>query len=134
MAGTTTHITRGGIWSCKIGEALGANVPDGGDAPMRDAVARAFSRVTGEEPEFIFSGWSAKLTEGERACVEDRGPDWSKMTREVPFDVTDAMVERLRESLWSTWGAGRQTTDWPSRDDLRAALAAALYGGTIVDA
>lgn len=40
--------------------------------------------------------------------------------------VDEAMVGRLRTSLWSTWGANRQTTDWPSNDQLRAALAAAL--------
>jgi hypothetical protein len=38
----------------------------------------------------------------------------------------DAMVERLRDSLWSTWGRNRQTTDWPSREQLRAALEAAF--------
>jgi hypothetical protein len=43
-----------------------------------------------------------------------------------PVPVDDAMIERLRESLWSTWGRGRQTTDWPSRVDLREALVAAL--------
>jgi hypothetical protein len=43
-------------------------------------------------------------------------------------EVDNAMVERLRESLWSTWGAGRQTTDWPTRAQLRAALDAAIGG------
>lgn len=41
-------------------------------------------------------------------------------------NVTDDMVERLRRSLWATWGEGRQTTDWPSERQLRAALEAAL--------
>lgn len=40
--------------------------------------------------------------------------------------VTDAEVEALRESLWSTWGKDRQTTDWPSRAQLAAGLKAAL--------
>lgn len=42
--------------------------------------------------------------------------------------LTDDAVEKLRASLWSTWGAGRQTTDWPSHGHLREALAAALPG------
>lgn len=41
-------------------------------------------------------------------------------------EVTEETVERFRAKLWSTWGAGRQTTDWPSREELRAALLAAL--------
>jgi hypothetical protein len=50
--------------------------------------------------------------------------------RSAPAVVVDeAMVERLRASLWGSWGADRQTTDWPSRDELRAALAAALNQG-----
>lgn len=35
-------------------------------------------------------------------------------------------VERLRESLWATWGRNRQTTDWPSRAQLRDAFLAAI--------
>jgi hypothetical protein len=46
-----------------------------------------------------------------------------------PSLVTDEMVERLRESLWSTWGRGRRTTDWPSRWQLREALQVALSEG-----
>lgn len=60
------------IWSCKIGET--ASIPDGADAPMRQAVVRAYREITGTEPEFIFSGWGAELTEPERAVVEDREP------------------------------------------------------------
>lgn len=41
-------------------------------------------------------------------------------------EVTPDMVERLRRSLWSTWGADRQTTDWPSDEQLRTALEAAI--------
>lgn len=68
------RIVPGGIWQCKVGEASAASIPQGADAPMRDAVQRAFRRVTGEDAEFVFSGWSAELTEGERAVVEDRMP------------------------------------------------------------
>jgi hypothetical protein len=41
---------------------------------MRQAVAEAYERITGIEPDFIFSGWGAELNESERAVVEDRLP------------------------------------------------------------
>lgn len=63
----------GRIWSCKIGEV--ASTPQGADFPMRDAITKAYREVTGEEPVFIFSGWGAELTEGERAVVENRLPE-----------------------------------------------------------
>lgn len=62
------------IWSCKIGEASPGQVPPGADAPMREAVERAYREITGEDPKFIFSGWGAELDEGERAVVENRLP------------------------------------------------------------
>ena len=62
-------------WSCKIGEVDPCVVPQGADFPMRRAVERAYHEITGEWPEFIFSGWGATLTESERAVVGDRLPD-----------------------------------------------------------
>lgn len=67
------------MWYCKIGECDPAEVPEGGDAPMRDAISRAYERTTGQQPEFIFSGWGADLTEPQRACVEDRMPAWTSL-------------------------------------------------------
>jgi hypothetical protein len=60
------------IWDCKIGEvdAIGSGM----DLPMRAAVAKAYHEITGEEPDFIFSGWGGQLTEPERAVVENREP------------------------------------------------------------
>ena len=57
------------IWECKIGGKV-SFMPRGADAPMREAIAKAFREVTGEEPEFIFSGWGAELTEGEKLVLE----------------------------------------------------------------
>jgi len=57
------------IWACKIGEIDSAKLPKGSDAPMRKAVEEAYWRLTGEYPDFIFSGWGAELTESERAAV-----------------------------------------------------------------
>lgn len=68
------------IWSCKIGEVpveefgeYDANSPK--DPPMRMAIRDAYVRITGREPDFIFSGWGAELTEPERAVVENRDPE-----------------------------------------------------------
>jgi len=58
------------IWTCKIGEC--GWIPPGADRPMRIAIARAYREITGHDPDFIFSGWGAELTEGERAVVTDR--------------------------------------------------------------
>ena len=60
------------IWDCKIGEIDEAKLPSGSDAPMRNAVRRAYKELTGEEPKFIFSGWGAELTDTERDIVNGR--------------------------------------------------------------
>lgn len=75
------------IWYCKIGEVDESAVPPGGDAPMRDAVERAFLEVTGQDSQFTFSGWGGELDESERAVVEDREPD---------FNLTDYADKLLR--------------------------------------
>lgn len=78
------------IWSCKIGELsdedLKAAYGGGADAPMRLAAYRAYKEVTGREPDFIFSGWGAELTEGERAAHENRLPD-AELTELLPSDA-----------------------------------------------
>lgn len=78
------------IWSCKIGECPEARVPPGADAPMRDAVAHTYTRITGHEPMFIFSGWNADLTEGEREVVENR----PRATPPTPRALTREQVEK----------------------------------------
>ncbi|MBV2180939.1 MAG: hypothetical protein KUL86_06845 [Castellaniella sp.] len=88
------------IWQCKIGESV--SVPNGADAPMREAVARAYKELTGEEPTFIFSGWGAELTEPERAVVEDRLPAQPAASAEpsesvVLLDALSGLVKALRE-------------------------------------
>jgi hypothetical protein len=85
-----------GIWFCKIGQVAREDVPQAGDGPMRDAVERAYKRTTGHDPQFSFSGWSAELTESERAAVEDRLPDLDVMEAEAR--ATLAMLERERQA------------------------------------
>lgn len=61
------------IWSCKIGEVDRDKLAPGADFPMRRAIEAAYQQITGEDPKFIFSGWGAELSEGERAVVNDEG-------------------------------------------------------------
>ena len=58
-----------GNWYCKIGNADGP-LPHGCDYPMRRAVERAYREITGQEPDFIFSGWSAQLTDSEQRVLD----------------------------------------------------------------
>jgi hypothetical protein len=58
------------IWECKIGEVESEKVPDGADFPMRRAVEAAYFQITGQRPDFIFSGWAGELSEVEREAVE----------------------------------------------------------------
>ncbi len=64
------------IWSCKIGECEDADLLRdgkyyGADLPMRQAIAEAYRRVTGKEPNFIFSGWASELDPIEREIVSE---------------------------------------------------------------
>jgi len=56
------------IWECKIGGPV-AGLPAGADLPMREAIKRAYKEITGEEPQFVFSGWAGTLTVSERAVL-----------------------------------------------------------------
>ncbi len=58
------------IWECKIGECSPADVPAGGDFPMRLAIEKVYFELTGRKPTFCFSGWGAELTGSERDCVD----------------------------------------------------------------
>lgn len=75
----------GDVWRCKIGylndeERLG-DLPL--DPAMRRAVGKGFIGITGREPDFVFSGWGAKLTEGELAAHEDRDPKLNEIRNEA---------------------------------------------------
>lgn len=54
------------IWTCKIGEVCDHKLPPGSDLPMRQAIKKAYYELTGEWPEFVFSGWGGELTDVER--------------------------------------------------------------------
>ena len=57
------------IWACKIGGNLTKDLPRGSDLPMRIAIGKAYRELTGEDPEFIFSGWAGELDQYERAVA-----------------------------------------------------------------
>jgi hypothetical protein len=59
------------IWTCKIGGVDDAVLAQGADLPMRQAVQQAFYELTGQWPEFTFSGWGGSLTKGEREVVDN---------------------------------------------------------------
>lgn len=71
--GFGTDASAAAIWSCKIGWANRADLPDGADFPLRQAVEKAFYELTGHAPQFTFSGWGDELTEAESAALTD-GP------------------------------------------------------------
>ena len=90
------------IWSCKIGEVRRGDLPPGSDYPMREAVERAYEQITGQKPDFIFSGWGAKLTEAERAVVDDTEPteghyqEWLDLNSVASTFADLLQSERLR--------------------------------------
>lgn len=100
---------------------------------MREAIGRRFERVLGMPAEFTFSGWGADLTEGELAVVEDRLPDRSKVTREIPYDVTDEMAEAAARALYEQGFGYDIDADSTARTSMlsvaRIALTAAIESG-----
>jgi hypothetical protein len=109
------------IWKCKIGGECG-ELRHGADLPMRDAIALAFKEITGREPQFIFSGWGAELTEGERAVHENReaSPEYyAKLKLEA---AAPELLEALREllaaelAMFPAFEAGKEAQDaWADR-------------------
>jgi hypothetical protein len=73
------------IWECKIGEVDAAKLPSGADLPMRQAVSDAYFNITGERPEFIFSGWGGELDEVERHVVDNK--QVHPATEQAPVDA-----------------------------------------------
>ncbi len=63
------------IWECKIGGTGISKLPPGADFPMRRAVAKAYFEITGQEAEFLFSGWGASLTKVEKAVINHNDDD-----------------------------------------------------------
>jgi len=74
---------------------------------MREAVALAYRRLTGQNPRFMFTGWDGELTEIERAIVENRdlNPTCTSVeqlqnelkTAHAEIDQLRANIARVRE-------------------------------------
>ena len=62
------------IWGCKIGEVDWEKLPKGADFRMRVAVQDAYHELTGEWPDFLFSGWGAELDDGEKSLLAETDP------------------------------------------------------------
>lgn len=124
------------VWGCKIGEVDAAKLPRDSDSGMRRAVADMYQQLTGELPEFIFSGWGEELTEAERAVVENRLPDpsvagqtdispWNPieylhgskgevhLPAGAPFDGEPVLI-RTNTGVVEAWWAGAETHQTPN--------------------
>ena len=62
------------IWFCKIGEIDREKLPRLADGPLRDVIEKEYFRITGEWPEFTFSGWLPGLTEQEKFVADWKQP------------------------------------------------------------
>jgi hypothetical protein len=95
------------IWTCKVGALPRGLLPKGSDAPMRRAVVLAYLQLVGFAPDFSFSGWDGRLTEGEQAVVDGRQPDVAKLEAEA--------LDRLRcLPPWSTLRQHAEQIGWIS--------------------
>jgi hypothetical protein len=120
------------IWDCKIGEISAHVLPDGADAPMRQAVQQAYRNLTGADPDFCFSGWGGELTEPERAVHENREPSAEYEAKWHADKNKDARIEALEGEVafvkGQLAGTNKNIAGWlQSRDDnlKRAELAEA---------
>lgn len=92
------------IWACKIGEVSEGDLADGADAPMRQAVQKAFKELTGTDDLFCFSGWAGKLDAYESELVKGSPP-------QLP---TTADPDSKDDALEAAWGiiANAHGGDW----------------------
>lgn len=53
-------------WYCLIGPFDTDKLPDGSDAPLRQAVQKAFAQLTGSEADLTSSGWGINEEQKDR--------------------------------------------------------------------
>lgn len=92
------------VWSCKIGDYLDDDLPEGADWPMRQAVQRAFRELTGKDTGNCFSGWGASFTEPEMAVIENREP---RSTSATPEERVAEALPCLSPGYWNDGDCGR---------------------------
>lgn len=66
------YIPKKECWHCIVGATTRSKLPHGADLPMRQAVAEAFHKLTGEWPEAIFSGWGQEFSEVQQAIIDKK--------------------------------------------------------------
>jgi hypothetical protein len=117
------------IWKCKVGGVCG-DLTSGADFPMRAAIAKAFKETTGSDSDFIFSGWAAELTEGERAVHENREPSAEYYAKFKLEAAAPDLLEKAKAVLawWDGWMATQlhddalEAAEWDQFFKLRTAI------------
>lgn len=87
------------IWTCKIGEVSPGVLPAGADNPMRGAITKAYLDLTGQDADFIFSGWGGELTEPEWAVVENREPSAENYKQWCDTRADEARIAALEAEV-----------------------------------
>jgi len=77
---------------------------------MRAAVIHAYYELTGEYPDFVFSGWGDTLTDSEQAALE-RHAEIREMAMAEPKTELDHRLDRmeLAISTMASWLVQAQT-------------------------
>lgn len=91
----------GPIWYCKIGEARPPETMEAADLPMREAVKTIFKAVTGEEPEYCFSGWYGELTEEEQLAIDSAR--LITQQEENVLDRIEVYLDKDGDWRWRAW-------------------------------
>lgn len=86
------------IWSCKIGEVDETKLPNAPDYSMRQAVSKAYTRLTQEEPFFIFSGWGDEITPYERVVVDNTEPP--DIPKHPPINIYSSDMKWVYPAHW----------------------------------
>lgn len=60
------------VWYCKVGKLGQKELLEGCDFPMRQAIKNAYYQITGEWPDFCFSGWNTDMTKTELEIINDK--------------------------------------------------------------
>lgn len=100
-----TTVRNAPIWECKVGLRDGktAVLAGGSDAPMRDAVEKEFKRITGQDADFVFSGWGAELTKTQRHVeYQEDGSFLDAMLEDILDQIKDwdgVLLGRLMQAI-----------------------------------
>jgi hypothetical protein len=97
----TTRDTPEAVWTCSVSGPVGhADIPPGGDFPMRRAVRAAYLALTGQEETRLSSGWgtaqATRDTPGAAlaaALLDANGPDHSRACLETTCPVAAELVD-----------------------------------------